>query len=160
MRSIPFPDQKEFVASVILIAEEAPQKTLLLHHKKYDLWAPPGGHIEPEENPMETAWREVLEETGIDIRELLLPGPKLDLHAFPLPLPTFLLEERIPAYGEQPEHFHLDFNYVVYLPEAVQPRLEADKALDIGWFTRDEVRSMKTFKNTQYMLDQIMQRKT
>lgn len=39
---------------------------LLIKHKKLDMWLPVGGKREGHETPLETARRELLEETGID----------------------------------------------------------------------------------------------
>lgn len=155
-----FPGQKQFCASVIFLTQTDPIQTLLVHHKKYDLWLQPGGHIEPDENPMQTAIREAMEETGIDVSSYLLPGDKVDDYAFKLPVPYYFLEEKIPAYQDTPEHFHLDFLYVVRLPTVVTPLLEQDGAHDIRWFTLEEVRQLPTFKNTQYMLNELMKSKT
>jgi len=38
------------------------KKLLLTHHKKSNLWLPPGGHVEPNEDPRDTAIREMKEE--------------------------------------------------------------------------------------------------
>lgn len=154
------PGQKQFCASVLFVTRSLPMKTLLVHHKKYDLWIQPGGHIEYDENPVQTAVREALEETGIDVSSLLLPGEKIDEYAFPLPVPDFFLEEKIPAYQDTPEHFHIDFLYVVRLPEVVEPRLEAGGAHDIQWFTLEEVRKLPTFANTLYILEKLMRSQT
>jgi 8-oxo-dGTP diphosphatase len=39
---------------------------LLVDHINAGLWLPPGGHIEPDEDPVDTARREAREELGID----------------------------------------------------------------------------------------------
>jgi len=56
---------KHLVAYFVLWDEEA-SKILLVDHKKAQLWLPPGGHVEPDEDPRETARRECREELGID----------------------------------------------------------------------------------------------
>lgn len=150
------PGQKQFCASVLFVTQSTPVKTLLVHHKKYDLWVQPGGHIEFDENPMQTAIREALEETGIDVSSYVVPGEKIDEYAFPVPVPNFFLEEKITATPDTPEHFHLDFLYLVRLPEAIAPRLEEGGAHDIRWFTLEEVRQLPTFANTLYLLEKIM----
>jgi 8-oxo-dGTP pyrophosphatase MutT (NUDIX family) len=157
MSRIALPGQKEFVASVMLIARTSPEKILMVHHKKYDLWIQPGGHIEFDENPIQAVIRETEEETGIDISAFLLSGERVDEYAFPMPAPDLFVEEKISQHGDSPEHFHLDMVYRVYLPEVREVRLEVGKANDIGWFTREEARDLKTFHNTQWMLDQVMQ---
>nr|MBA3817113.1 NUDIX hydrolase [Parachlamydiaceae bacterium] len=39
---------------------------LLVDHKKAELWLPPGGHVDPGEDPKETVIREAKEELGIE----------------------------------------------------------------------------------------------
>lgn len=110
------PGEKHYTSTVFLITEETPQQVLLVHHKKLDKWLPPGGHQENDENACETAIREVREETGVDITEYLPKSKQIDDRAVSLPLPSYILEERIDDRGEQPEHFHLDFIYIVTVP--------------------------------------------
>lgn len=45
-------------------------KVLLIHHKKLDMWLPPGGHIDKDETPDEALLREIKEELGIDVEIL------------------------------------------------------------------------------------------
>jgi len=45
-------------------------KVLLIHHKKLDLWLPPGGHIDKDETPDDALKREFKEELNIDIKIL------------------------------------------------------------------------------------------
>jgi 8-oxo-dGTP pyrophosphatase MutT (NUDIX family) len=42
-------------------------KVLLHKHKKLNIWLPPGGHIELDEDPNQAAIREAKEETGLDV---------------------------------------------------------------------------------------------
>lgn len=46
-----------------------------MYNKKLNKWLQPGGHIEKSETPIETAMREVLEETGIKVK---IVGPSFD----------------------------------------------------------------------------------
>ncbi len=41
------------------------EELLMIYNKKLGKWLQPGGHIEGDETPLETAKREVYEETGI-----------------------------------------------------------------------------------------------
>ena len=42
------------------------EELLMIYNKKLGLWLQPGGHIEGNEKPLDTAIREVKEETGIE----------------------------------------------------------------------------------------------
>ena len=53
--------------------------SVALHwHPKVKAWLPPGGHIEPNEDPVQAVKREVLEETGLEV-EVLNTGEELRL---------------------------------------------------------------------------------
>src|SRR5688500_11567184 len=40
---------------------------LLVDHVKAGLWLPPGGHVDPDEHPADTARREAREELGVEV---------------------------------------------------------------------------------------------
>ncbi len=82
----------------------------MLHwHKRLGQWMPPGGHIEPDEDPVQAVLREIREETGI-LAEVL---PSHGTHGFSypdqLPPPYTILVEDIPGPGEP--HKHIDMIY-------------------------------------------------
>lgn len=144
---------KHYTVSALIISNGQPAKVLLLHHRKQDRWIQPGGHQESYENALEGVIREVQEETGIDITGQIPSASVIDEFASFLPLPAYMLEEKIAAHGTEPEHYHLDMFYVVRIPEqAVQ--LEAGKAHDIGWFTLEEVEHLQTYENLRVLLRQ------
>ncbi len=145
------PGEKHYTAGAVVISDSLPAKALLLHHLKLDYWLPPGGHQESHENPAETAVRETLEETGIDISTYIAPTKPFDGRVKTLPPADYFLEESIPAYGDQSAHYHLDQIYVVKVPEQVV-QLEAAKAHDIGWFTLEETEKLNTFDNVHMIL--------
>lgn len=151
------PGDKHYTASVLLLTDAKPTKVLLVHHKKLDKWIQPGGHQETYENYYEAAIREVREETGVDIRQYMPVPKRMDEFSEMLPKPDYILEERIPAYGDQPEHYHLDITFIVRLPEFL-PMHEQSGAHDISWFTADEVESLKTFDELKAILREEMSR--
>ena len=53
------------LVSYVVPVDPADGSVLLVDHINAGLWLPPGGHVEPDEHPAETANREAREELGI-----------------------------------------------------------------------------------------------
>lgn len=151
------PGEKQFTASILVLTKELPKRILLLHHKKYDKWVQPGGHVEKFENPIECAIREAKEESGLDIHFLLKEVHLIDSVAYALPIPIFFFEEKIAPYKEEPEHFHLDIFYKVEVPFQEVKNAEKE-AHDIGWFTLEEAEKLPMFDNTKFVIQKIFQK--
>ena len=126
----PQPMRRHFVATAFVVNGDA----VLLHwHRKVKGWLPPGGHVEPNEDPVQAVLREVLEETGLDVNIVptvsLFPVENLEQVQPPV---TILIED-IPDDGEGP-HKHIDFIYFTVpkeSPESVPPGWK--------WFTRKQL---------------------
>lgn len=147
---IPVPGEKHATATVFVFSDEHPTRLLLMHHKKFDRWMPPGGHQELLENPYEAAIREVHEETGVDVSAAFSSPIELDAQSRILPLPRFVLEESIAAYGDKPAHFHIDSVYAVRVPHQ-SPTHQQAEAHDAGWFTKEELATLPLFDNVRTM---------
>ena len=115
---------------------------------------PPGGHQEKMENPYEAAIRETKEETGIDITEYLPKPKQIDARAVSLSLPKYILEERIDARWDQPEHYHIDLIYVVSVPHQEVIHQESESH-SICWFTEEEVSGLPVFENVAILINAI-----
>ena len=85
--------------------------TLLHWHRKVGLWLPPGGHIEPNEDPIQAARREALEETGIVVE--ILPTSNAFGYDDPPQLspPATIMVEPIRSFGGEDAHHHIDLIY-------------------------------------------------
>ena len=64
------------LVSYFVVVSPDMNQILLVDHKKAELWLPPGGHVEPGEDPKETVRREAKEELGIEV-EFLCEEPIL-----------------------------------------------------------------------------------
>lgn len=105
-------------------------KVLLVNHRKLRMWLPFGGHIEPNEDPVEALHREAREETGFDI-EIVAERPEIRqrwLHVLPAP-ETILLEDIAPG------HVHIDLIYFVR-PVGGAQRLAESEHSEMRWFDR------------------------
>lgn len=92
------------VVSSILTLDASRTRALLIHHRAYGIWIPPGGHYEGG-TLYQSGMRERSEETGLD-QSLPFPGPMPHL----LDIDTHAIPPR-PSKGEGP-HWHHDFMYL------------------------------------------------
>ncbi len=101
-------------------------RTLLHWHAKVGQWMPPGGHLDPNEDPVAGALREVREETGLNV-ELLPSSETYDFdQPTQLPPPVTILVEKVEDEGGP--HHHIDFIYFArpLEGEALRPIPETD----------------------------------
>jgi len=85
-------------------------RTLLLWHRKLGIWLPPGGHLEPNEDPVQGALREAEEESGLAVGIVAAPGLLRVERPLYLPPPAAVGVFDIDIDG-QPFHQHIDFVY-------------------------------------------------
>ena len=99
-------------------------------------------HMVPNETPPETARREALEETGLEVE--LIPQENVwvkQWNARSFERPYLCLLEEIPAFGNQPAHQHMDMVYVARpIGGAIS---ESPTETDgIRWFSLEEVEQL------------------
>ena len=111
--------------------------TLLHWHKRLQQWMPPGGHIEPDEDPVQAVLREIREETGL-ICEVIPTTTTLGF-TYPqqLPPPYTILVEDIP--GPDEPHKHIDLIYFCRPQDDAEHRTVDDPTL--RWVTAAELRA-------------------
>lgn len=89
-----------FTGSAWLVSADG-QRVLLTHHRKLQRWLQLGGHADGDTDLSRVALREAEEESG-------LTGLSVEAEPFDLD------RHRIPARGDEPEHWHYDVRYVVH----------------------------------------------
>jgi 8-oxo-dGTP pyrophosphatase MutT (NUDIX family) len=94
-------------------------RTLLHWHRRLQQWMPPGGHIEPDEDPVQAVLREIREETGVSA-EVIPSVPVLPFNAPGQVQPPYtILVEDIP--GPDEPHQHIDLIYFCRLADGAAP---------------------------------------
>ncbi len=123
---------RDFVSATFCINND---KVLLIHHKKLDMWLPPGGHIDENELPCEAAIREFKEETGLDI-ELIGEEEKVGK------VKRLVHPHHIQLEDIEKGHQHIDLVYLAKLKDQNQSFIiKKDEVKNIKWFSEEELES-------------------
>jgi 8-oxo-dGTP pyrophosphatase MutT (NUDIX family) len=111
-------------------------RTLLHWHKRLQQWMPPGGHVEPDEDPVQAVLREIEEETGLTAE--VITAQEVAPFEYPeqLPAPYTILVEDIP--GPDEAHKHIDMIYFCRPVDGSAGRLVDDPTL--RWVNEDELK--------------------
>lgn len=115
----------------------------------------PGGHLEPGEAPHETACREALEETGFEIELIREDHLSIELwNGRSIPRPFACMQFLVPAKGNNPAHYHIDFTYVAFLKREITTGAHPTR-----WFTQEEIQELKSdeeiFGDSKIVLEKI-----
>jgi 8-oxo-dGTP pyrophosphatase MutT (NUDIX family) len=114
-------------------------QVLLILHQGGRHWAFPKGHGDPGETALDSARRELKEETGLDIQELLQESPLVERY-----------------------QFHRKHEVVVktvqYFPALVsgELKLQAEEIRDAKWVPLKEAASHLTFKESKEMCNKLV----
>lgn len=116
---------------------------LLRYHDKYDMWATPGGHIDPGQDANQAAVREVWEEAGLQVT---LVGPadwsKQDTKTNKDLVPPFFVNRH--TINEHHDHSAFVF-FATSESRDIHPQSEEDKQAEAKcvWVTQAELDEMK-----------------
>jgi 8-oxo-dGTP diphosphatase len=124
-------------AGAVVLRRENGGEVLLVHRPKYDDWAWPKGKRDPGEHVTATAVREVVEETGVEIRL-----------GRPLPRQLYLVS------GGRSKHVHYWTGWVMGDPDvsAYAANAEIDQ---VAWMGFDKARQMLTYADDVALLDLV-----
>lgn len=125
-------------ASAIILSADK-KKILLIHHKAYDEWQQPGGHLEESDaDTLEAAKREGEEETGVRLGKNIALDSK-----YPL-MPFDIDSHPVPARPDksEPPHYHHDFRYV-FLCDDYKTDHQAEEVLAAEWTPLDDPKNKR-----------------
>jgi 8-oxo-dGTP pyrophosphatase MutT (NUDIX family) len=114
--------------------------TLLHWHQKLQLWLPPGGHIDPNEDMVQAVLREALEETGYACEVVPHEAPSAFSNVGQLPSPLKIIVADVGATPGEPAHQHIDMSYALRPIPGVE-RVAPEEKHGFTWITADQLRS-------------------
>ncbi len=123
--------------AVVFRNDATEKKFLLIRNKRSAHWGFPKGHIEPGENNEQTAIREVLEETGINIRVL----------------PNFKKCSEYTIQGR------IEKSVSIFLAETddVEYTIQQEEIEECGWFSYYDALKTLNYDNDKRILEQAKQ---
>ena len=117
------------------------QSTLLIHHRKLELWFQPGGHVDPTDQTIaETAEREAREETGLGEFDIITDRIfDVDIH-------------EIPERREVPKHLHYDVRMLCIAKDtSIKPSFKEVKG--IRWLNiKEALKDQDNYPTVRRML--------
>ena len=110
-------------------------KVLLILHREGNHWGFPKGKANPQETALESATRELKEETGLDVVEVLRPNPLIEQYQF--------RRKR-----------QIIIKTVQYFPARVDGilQLQEEEIRDARWLTIPEAMEQLSFKEARHIL--------
>ncbi len=138
--------RRHFCASVFVINPRN-KKILLVHHKKFNKWVQPGGHIENGETPEEAALREVYEETGVKVQLLGERFPREDDYIRPLGI-----QKNQNTRGD----LHIDIIYPAIPVNNTNITTNDFETNDVRWFSRNELENISVFPDIKITMDYVL----
>lgn len=109
-------------------------KMLVVYHKIYDGWIYPGGHADGEQDVLSVAVREVLEETGLNVK--VLNKEIFSLNSLPV-MAHIKRGKFIPA------HTHLDTVFLMESDDSKPLVYREDESKGVKWVDLDNCDSME-----------------
>jgi 8-oxo-dGTP pyrophosphatase MutT (NUDIX family) len=122
-------EKYDFVITVFIVYDD---KVLLVNHPCYNKWLPMGGHIELDEDPEQALYREIKEETGLDVQILSTkpnvssPGTKFIL------TPNF-----VDVHEANLPHRHIGLTY--FAKATNNKHVLSDEHTDIDWLSETDL---------------------
>jgi 8-oxo-dGTP pyrophosphatase MutT (NUDIX family) len=114
-----------------LILNKNCDKVLLIHHNIYNTWAWTGGHSDGEENLLETAIKEAMEETGI---KNIIPLTEDILSIDILSVWGHIKREKYVS-----THLHLNASFVLIADEKEKLEINTEETSGVKWISVNEI---------------------
>ncbi|MFG1664019.1 NUDIX domain-containing protein [Streptomyces sp. Y7] len=114
------------LVSYFVVLDTAHERLLLVAHREAGLWLPPGGHVEPGEDPWATVARECEEELGVEAVASPLTGRR----------PLFLTVTRTRGQGA---HTDVSLWYLLVTDPDALTWYDPREFRAIRWLTGDQV---------------------
>lgn len=126
-----------FTASAFAVNKDR-TKVLMIYHNIYKSWSWPGGHADGEADLMETAIREVKEETGVKNVKPIVN----DIFS----LEVLTVDGHIKRNKYVASHIHLNLTYLLEIDENEVLKIKVDENSGVKWVNLEDMTKVSTEK--------------
>lgn len=124
------------------IVNKNKDKTLLTHHLKLNIWVQLGGHTELDESIFDSAYREGIEESGLEELKIISENIfDVDVH-------------KIPERKGVKAHYHYDIRYLFEADDKI-PLIVSDESHDLSWVDFNEIKKYTTERSVIRMVEKM-----
>lgn len=125
---------------------------LLLEHKKLGKLLQPGGHVEDVDNTIvETAIREIYEETGLNNLELVNISSNTDI---PFDINTHFIPEN--SKKNMVAHYHHDFRYLFTIEKISDIKIDITESNSYKWIRVSDLQENDNFRRIIEKINHIL----
>ncbi len=136
------------ITSSALVVNENKDKVLMIHHNIYNSWGWTGGHADGEEDLLQVAIREVMEETGVkNLITLTKDIVSIDI------LPVF---GHIKKGKYVSSHLHASIAYLIQADEKEQLIIKPDENSGVKWISIDKIDEYSNEPHMKYVYKKII----
>jgi len=109
------------------VVDETNNWVLMTHHYQLNKWLQLGGHADGNENLLDVAMNEAIEESGLNNFKIISDKIfDIDIHT-------------IPQYNNVPSHFHFDVRYLLEAKKGAEEIIVSKESKDVAWIKQNEV---------------------
>ena len=114
----------------------------MTHHLKLNIWIQLGGHTERDESVITSAYREGIEESGLDQLDLITEAIfDVDVHL-------------IPARKKEKAHYHYDIRYIFEADDTMD-FIVSDESHDLKWVSINEIDNYSKERSILRMVEKM-----
>lgn len=123
-------EEYDFIITVFIVCDG---RVLFVNHPRYDKWVPIGGHIELNEDPDEALFREIAEETQLEV-EILSTKPNVDVEA---DNKFLIIPNYMGVYSANPPHRHISLTY--FARSKTDTAVMSDEHTEMAWIPLEQL---------------------
>lgn len=146
------------VTAFIVRIDLTEPKVLVHMHRKLDKLLPVGGHIELDETPWQAMARELSEEAGYTLKDLMILQPAHRIKNF-ADVTFHPYSVAMNTHAISPDHIHSDIDYAFVANGLPRTPVASGESTDLRWLNRQELNLLDAslmFDNTKDVYNFIL----